>query len=642
MNWLVLHPDTLQRVGWTLVHFAWQATVVAAVLKATLWSCRHQSPKLRYGLACTALLVLTVLPVLTFTLNWGADGGQVSGTTFTRFDRGRSLTDAQILDKMRDNTGTMSTAERVVKQVTGLIHPLLVPITYAWLTGLLVLMLRYVIQWATLRSRMSVRPIKSKKLRSKLRKLAAKLDVRGVTFAVSAKLQSPVTIRFIRPLVLLPISLASGMPHDLILALAAHELAHIRRHDYLVNLLQMVLEHLLFFHPAVWWVSACIRAERENCCDDIALEAVGPVTYAKALERLELQRHTPIIMAPGASDGSLVNRIGRILIGRGRISAAGAIVSIAITCAVLLSASTIFGRTLQPNELWWQIQQTRSISAAVCDAMGVESNSTAFLEPLAQAVAREKPTDQEIEQLVAAFEHGANPDTMTHLMLPNMSATDEWAADNAPGWRYGAQGRRIQLAERLWLRAKAMAPSNPSKARRYALASFILNAQEPVRTGGRMMGRLDNDPEFSRVAQVTERQRERLRMVLLKENEAAKLYGPAMASVRRQVNERLLGIERETSISNEECANVLRMVSQFCDHDRYGVQRQVAQLLWMLRECDASVAAALYADLKKENYGDHWQRWLDEAANSPKRFRATDTTTRPAGKTLWQTPRPAQ
>ena len=643
MNWFVLQPDTLQRVGWTLVHFAWQATVVAAVLKATLWSCRHQSPKLRYALACAALLVLTILPVLTFTLNWGGDGGQVSGETFSSRERRKHLTQSQLLAQVQGNTATMSTIDHLVGRATVLVHPLLTPITYAWMTGLMLLMLRYVIQWATLRHRMSVQPIKSKKLRSKLRKLSTQLDVRDVTFAASARLQSPVTIRFFRPLVLLPITLASGMPHDLILALAAHELAHIRRHDYLVNLLQMVLEHLLFFHPAVWWVSARIRAERENCCDDIALEAVGPVVYAKALEMLELRRHAPIAMAPGASDGSLVNRIVRILVGRGRISAAGAIVSIAITCAVLLSASTIFGRTMQPNELWWQVQQTRSVSAAVCDAMGVESGSTAFLEPLAKAVANPKPTEEEIEQLVTAFEHGAKPDALARLMLPFMSATDNWAADKAPGWRYGSQGRRLQLAERLWLRAKAMAQSDPSKARKYAMASFMLNAQEPIRAGGLIMSRLDNDPEFSRVAEVTERQRERLRMVLLKESAATSIYTTASVSVRGEVNQRYWGVERETSISNAECANLVRVVSQYCERDRFAVQREVASLLWVLREADASLATTLYLEMKSKNYGDHWQRWLDEAMNSPKHYRPSSTSTKPAGKVLWESkPKSAQ
>src|SRR6185295_15881169 len=97
-------------------------------------------------------------------------------------------------------------------------------------------------------------------------------------------------------------------------AILAHELAHIRRHDYAVNLLQTIAETLLFYHPAVWWVSKRIRAEREHCCDDVAVRVCGDaVSYAHALAELESWRVTSTAMAVAATGGSLLARVRRIL-----------------------------------------------------------------------------------------------------------------------------------------------------------------------------------------------------------------------------------------------------------------------------------------------------------------------------------------
>jgi beta-lactamase regulating signal transducer with metallopeptidase domain len=96
-------------------------------------------------------------------------------------------------------------------------------------------------------------------------------------------------------------------------AVLAHECAHIRRYDYLVNLLQSLPETVLFHHPAVWWISAPIRHERELCCDDLAVRSCGDVLcYARALASLERLRVTPLRLALSVSDGSLLYRIRRL------------------------------------------------------------------------------------------------------------------------------------------------------------------------------------------------------------------------------------------------------------------------------------------------------------------------------------------
>ena len=130
----------------------------------------------------------------------------------------------------------------------------------------------------------------------------------------SAVAQTPAVIGWIRPVVLLPASALSGLEPGQIEALLAHELAHIRRHDYLVNLLQTAVETLLFYHPAVWWVGRQMRAERENCCDDLAVAVCGDaLVYARALTELEQIRIAAPRLAMAANDGSLLNRVRRLL-----------------------------------------------------------------------------------------------------------------------------------------------------------------------------------------------------------------------------------------------------------------------------------------------------------------------------------------
>jgi hypothetical protein len=135
-----------------------------------------------------------------------------------------------------------------------------------------------------------------------------------VRIAKSALAGTPSVIGWLQPVILVPAAAFAGMDPEQLEALLAHELAHIRRHDYIVNLIQSAAETLLFYHPAVWWVSRRIRIERENCCDDLAVSVCGDVvTYARALTRLEELRTGGSQFAMAAGAGSLLTRIRRLL-----------------------------------------------------------------------------------------------------------------------------------------------------------------------------------------------------------------------------------------------------------------------------------------------------------------------------------------
>jgi len=146
------------------------------------------------------------------------------------------------------------------------------------------------------------------------RRLSEALGIRGaIRLLESAAVEVPTVIGWLRPVVLLPVATLSGLSTEQMEMVLAHELAHVRRHDFFVNLMQAVIETLLFYHPAVWWISGRMRVEREHCCDDVAVGVCGnPLLYARALTRLEELRIDPAQAVVAANGGSLLDRIRRL------------------------------------------------------------------------------------------------------------------------------------------------------------------------------------------------------------------------------------------------------------------------------------------------------------------------------------------
>src|SRR5206468_5310033 len=136
---------------------------------------------------------------------------------------------------------------------------------------------------------------------------------RLVQYCESTFLQAPAVIGWFRPIVFLPATALTGLSEEQLRVVIAHELAHIRRFDAFVNVFQVCVETLLFYHPAVWWLNRRIRAEREHCCDETAVALCGnPVEYARALTLMEEWRSAPVF-AMAANRGPLTDRIMRVL-----------------------------------------------------------------------------------------------------------------------------------------------------------------------------------------------------------------------------------------------------------------------------------------------------------------------------------------
>ena len=200
---------------------------------------------------------------------------------------------------------------------------------------------------------------------------------RRVHIADSVLVDTPTLIGYLRPVILLPIAALANLTPQQVGAILAHELVHVRRHDYLINMLQTVAETVLFFHPAVWWVSARIRTEREHCCDDVVVATCGDaVGYASALAALETWRAARAPLTLAATGGSLVERVRRMLQSdMGRQRTANGTLTVAL---VALFVAVIGGTHLLPG--WLAIR--RAVAEAACQLAGAGDRAFSGSLPL--------------------------------------------------------------------------------------------------------------------------------------------------------------------------------------------------------------------------------------------------------------------
>ncbi len=294
-----MKPDLASVLAHALLQFVWEGAAIALLLAFALYVCRPASARVRYGLACVALLAM--LAAFGVTLAWFWPHTRTISSVQTM---ARTAVPAPTLF-VRPGPSSASPAP----------HPLdwIAPL---WMLGVILFSLRSVAAWlAAIRLKRTSVAAASAEWQERLARLSAMLLVsRPVRLLESYLADVPMVIGWVKPAILIPASLFTGFPPEHLECILLHELAHIRRHDYLVNLLQSLAEDLLFYHPAVWWVSSVIRAEREHCCDDAVVAARGDGReFAEALAGLEQQRWSVYEAAIAANGGQLMHRIRRLL-----------------------------------------------------------------------------------------------------------------------------------------------------------------------------------------------------------------------------------------------------------------------------------------------------------------------------------------
>jgi bla regulator protein blaR1 len=300
-------PSYTETLGWTLLNSLWQAMVVTLLVVITLRIVPSRSSKLRYALACAGMAFIVVLNAATFIyLCSGSGAGTASQSFFQHNTAGPGV----------EKTG-VPPAQELLAYTQAVLASNMPLIILGWCIGTILFSLRMISGWWYLAKLRTEALVLDDAWSERLQVLARQLGInRLITLAQSARIHSPMVIGCLKPIVLVPAGMLSGLSAEQVEAIFIHELAHIRRHDYIINLIQSFIEALFFFNPFVWAISGIIRREREYCCDDtVIIKHRSPLAYAHALARLEEVRLTRAAFALSLAENKnqLLNRIKRIM-----------------------------------------------------------------------------------------------------------------------------------------------------------------------------------------------------------------------------------------------------------------------------------------------------------------------------------------
>ncbi|MGH8211888.1 MAG: TonB family protein [Rhodanobacteraceae bacterium] len=387
--------NMVDAIGWTLLHFLWQGLLIGGAYAALRARCGK--PYTRYVLGMAALSLCALAPALTLWWLWPS----------------QSLPESvqRLPDRFVAGIGSTGFANGDAWRRVDFVLPWLVG---SWCAGIALLGIRSVREWwRLLRARRNA--IRVDAWAGCVESLAARFGIRrSIDLLATAAVEAPTLFGVFKPAILLPTALMLRLPPAQLELILAHELCHVRRWDYLVNLVQVVLETLLFYHPVVHWLSARVRADRELCCDQAVLDVMGapPRRYALALAELaQAASH----LAPAASGGVLVERIEILLAPRRAQRAAGSGWLPLLSIAAVLLLALGMKRALEPSSVRHNPAATGSPAAAVLPSA---------LKPASRALNAPTPLVHERMQspIAPSKEFGARADDLAPPVEPHRVA----------------------------------------------------------------------------------------------------------------------------------------------------------------------------------------------------------------------------
>jgi uncharacterized protein (TIGR03435 family) len=428
--------------GWTLLHFIWQGTAIGIVAAVGLRLMSAAAPQVRYVLASAAMATMLVAPIAT-AARLSSSASAIAGPRLSA-SAISSATATRLPDVVPG--GVASTSAGRAPAGRSRLDAVLPAIVLLWLTGVALLQLRLIGGWWRVRRlhRTSLATTPSA-WQTMAEPLARRLGLRRLVHVVEVQaVDIPTVIGCWRPVILLPLGALAGLTPGQADAILVHELAHIRRHDYLVNGLQHVTETLLFYHPAVWWISRRMRIEREHCCDAVVVQLCGdPIDYAAALAELEGGRSRRIALAVAATDGSLVHRIRLLLAAQPshRRPLADAMVTAFVVAALVIVACGYRWTVRASVDAAPRAQQATPGPEAVVVTVNGEAITDGDLRRR-QPLKRDRPDAPLSEVLVAAVDERlvvqrgkrlgyALSDDQFQLILRNLAAQNALASDDA-------------------------------------------------------------------------------------------------------------------------------------------------------------------------------------------------------------------
>lgn len=608
MGTLFIDTASLERFAWTVVHSLWLGTVVFLLLRLSLLILATASARTRYSLCVLALFAVVAAPIVTFKSLEG------------RFD------DPGPLILIADGVGISDSDARALQmtafgRLSELIRAASPGVCVLWLAVVIALSLHHVTVWLWIQRSLITR---SKPLAGwqNLTDLAERLSLPSVRFLESTLTDVPATLGWLKPVVLLPPAALTGLSVEQIEAIVAHELAHITRRDYLVNLLQTVAETVMFYHPVVWWISARIRDERELCCDDIASAvSQGPERYGSALVALAELRHAR--RSPGlllaATGGPLLRRVVRLLPIAGEADAVRfstrPVLGLALSAVIVLTLASNLrsAMTARPAR---SVRDVASLSARVYEILGTSPSAEAMLPTLEESVAalRAGAVTEAVAMRLATALDSAAPDELSAEEVPQLLLGDPLAHQRDPNWNYGTFYERLALTRLLWKRAEMRCRSAPAEAQFMARGALLLAAQDCPLFGASGLRFIISRPAFAEVAGLTPRQASRLRRHVDDHLTITRAFISQLANV-------------ENMLAAEPSEDQAAMVgTALCDmaglaHQRLDIQWRIATLKYRLvaeasSTIEESSVDAVVSELLARVPSPTFARWLEAGPRS--------------------------
>lgn len=378
------HP-LLQALGFTVLHSLWQGTLLFFLLKFLLSFVRAHKANTRYAITYTALTVLFFLFVYTFVMEWNTAMDEMAQLKTALPEITAMQQSFEPAPAVHNNSFWQKILSLQFIATFRKYTPL---VSLLYTLGIVVLCIRMIWQLARLSALRKDNMAPAPSLAERFLELSGSAGIRKkVLLKLSLKVNVPMMIGHIKPLVLLPVSLVSRLDMQQLETILLHELGHIRRNDYLWNMIQIVMETILFFNPVAWWCSAIIRQEREHRCDDFVLKQTNKsLPYAHALLALEeyrLASYSPVLYATGNTKSNLFNRIKRITTMTSTKNSSQrtlATVAVLVLVAAMICFATAFsqqkkGDNKLPDSPPVQTKVTSKHTVSITDKNGVTRTS---------------------------------------------------------------------------------------------------------------------------------------------------------------------------------------------------------------------------------------------------------------------------
>ncbi|WP_394171996.1 TonB family protein [Thalassotalea litorea] len=484
-NWL----DILQQLSYTLGHFLWQGLIIALLLRVSLFCIHKNQAQLRYLCAVFALIACFIAPAYTFFHLLNA----------SPIDTGTTL-----LPWLQDLV--QSTQHMVLSQ--GFVSTLQIThiLAIAWILIVSVLLVKFIVEFTwtqNVRRQQILAP--TSELQNQFTQLVQQLKLnRPVQLLLSFHISSPMTLGFIKPVIMLPAQLVTGLNKEQLELVLLHELIHIKRYDYAVNLCQALIELLLFFHPAVHWIGRQIRLERECICDQQVLShRQATIQYARLMTDLADYHQASSDLAIAASGGELTQRVQRILEEPQSPSKLNTLIPLTLIAGVFVTLTS-----LSVNSPW----QAVIGNSALASQAKTEDGAVEQIAPASIAHWLLNPDDADVQEQKQRIQHVAISELATpnkmqdnpvHVIVEQLTSMAESEASDIPSQYVMATDKTAQRSPfkntPTANSTELNIPSSDSKSESDIIARASLGESNPVNVIQNDLGETPDLEDYSQI-----------------------------------------------------------------------------------------------------------------------------------------------